>query len=82
MSDAVDIEPVRDYLLDLQDRLCAAFEALETPAGLRFRRDRFESPGGGVSQPRVLADDAVIEKAAVHWSHRCFMRSANCGSTA
>ncbi len=69
MSDSVHIEPVRDYLLGLQDRLCAAFEELETPAGPRFRRERFETPGGGENLPRVLADGAVIEKAAVHWSH-------------
>lgn len=32
-----DISPVRDYLADLQDRICAAIEAADGQA--RFRED-------------------------------------------
>ena len=67
MSAAVDIEPVREFLLGLQDRLCAELEAEEPEA--RFVRDRLDTPGGGLSQPRVLSEGVCIEKAAVHFSH-------------
>ena len=67
MSDRPDIGAVRTYLLDLQDRICAALEAEDGVA--RFREERFESPTGGVARPRVLEDGPVIEKTAVHFSH-------------
>jgi coproporphyrinogen III oxidase len=67
MSDRVEIAPVRAYLLDLQDRICAALEAEDGAA--RFREERIESPAGGLSRPRVLEGGDVIEKTAVHFSH-------------
>ncbi len=56
------------FLLELQDRLCAALEGEETGAA-RFREDRFETPEGGLARPRVLEGGDVIEKSAVHFSH-------------
>lgn len=67
MSDVVDLEAVRHYLVGLQDRLCAALEAEEAQA--RFTHESFDTPNGGVNQPRVLAEGACIEKAAAHFSH-------------
>jgi coproporphyrinogen III oxidase len=67
MSDRVEIAPVRAYLLDLQDRICAALEAED--GGAQFREERIEAPTGGLSRPRVLEGGAVIEKSAVHFSH-------------
>ena len=67
MSDRPDIGAVRAYLLDLQDRICAALEAEDGVA--RFREERFEAPTGGVARPRVLEGGPVIEKTAVHFSH-------------
>lgn len=58
----------------LQDRICAALEAVEaasTPAGsppARFRRDRWERPGGGGGVSAVLSEGAVFEKAGVNFS--------------
>jgi coproporphyrinogen III oxidase len=60
-------DAVRTWLLDLQDRICAGLEAED--GGARFRRDDLERPGSGLSRPRVLEDGAVIEKAAVNFSH-------------
>jgi coproporphyrinogen III oxidase len=65
MSTAV--EPVRDYLCDLQDLICDALEAEEPVA--RFAREEIERPGGGLSRPRVLSDGPVIERAAVNFTH-------------
>ena len=39
-----DITPVRDYLTDLQDRICAAIEAADGTA--RFREDAWSRPPG------------------------------------
>jgi coproporphyrinogen III oxidase len=58
---------VRTFLLDLQDRLCAAFEAEE--GGARFCDEPSVGPGGTLARPRVLEEGAVFEKAAVHFTH-------------
>ncbi len=64
---APDIDVVKAYLLDLQDRICAELEA-EDGAG-RFEEDKWERPGGGGGRTRVLADGAVIEQGGVNFSH-------------
>ena len=67
MTAAPDLEAVETYLLDLQERICAAFERLDGRA--RFREDRWERAGGGGGRTRVLADGAVFERAGVNFSH-------------
>jgi len=64
---AADTGRVREYLLDLQDRICTALEGTEPEA--TFREQRFEGPGGTLSRPRVLEGGRVLEKAAVHFTH-------------
>lgn len=61
------IGPVRDYFLDLQDRVVSALEALDVRA--RFRREEFRGAGGGFTRPRVLEGGPSIEKAAVQFTH-------------
>ncbi len=60
-------EAVREYLLDLQDRICAAVE--EEDGVARFAEQRLEGERGGFARPRVIEGPNVIEKAAVHFSH-------------
>jgi coproporphyrinogen III oxidase len=60
-------EAVREWLLDLQDRICAGLEAEDGAA--RFRRDEIDRPDSGLSRPRVLESGERIEKAAVNFSH-------------
>jgi coproporphyrinogen III oxidase len=50
----------------LQDEVCAALEAADGRA--RFAADRWERPGGGGGETRVLQDGAVFEKAGVNVS--------------
>ncbi len=50
----------------LQDELVAGLEALD--GGARFGRDAWTRPEGGGGVTRVLADGAVLEKAAVNVS--------------
>jgi coproporphyrinogen III oxidase len=67
MSDRPDTEAVRHYLLDLQDRICAAFEAEDGEA--TFREDAWERPGGGGGRTRVLRQGAVLEQGGINFSH-------------
>jgi coproporphyrinogen III oxidase len=62
-----DVAAVKNYLLSLQDSICAAFEAED--GGVRFREDAWQRPEGGGGRTRVLADGAVFEKAGVNFSH-------------
>ena len=62
-----DIAAVKNYLLDLQDRICSV---LETEDGTqRFQEDSWERPEGGGGRSRVLVDGAVFEQAGVNFSH-------------
>ena len=58
---------VHSYLLDLQDRICAAVEAED--GAENFREDAWERPGGGGGRSRVLAEGAVFEQAGINFSH-------------
>jgi coproporphyrinogen III oxidase len=51
---------------ELQERICAALEAVDGQA--RFRADAWDRPGGGGGVSRVLQDGAVFEKAGVNVS--------------
>jgi len=59
--------PVRDYFMELQDRIVAALEAVEGQT--RFQREEVPGPEGTLSRPRVLEDGQHIEKAAVQFTH-------------
>ncbi len=67
MAFSSSLPAVKSYLLDLQDRICAALEA-EDGTG-RFREDSWERPEGGGGRSRVLTDGAVLEQAGVGFSH-------------
>ncbi|TBU96558.1 oxygen-dependent coproporphyrinogen oxidase [Stutzerimonas kirkiae] len=61
------IESIKTYLLDLQDRICAALEAEDGHA--RFIEDAWQRPGGGGGRTRVIENGALIEKGGVNFSH-------------
>ena len=63
----VSIEAVKEFFIDLQERIVGTFEELDGSA--TFLRESHESPNGGFAQPRVLTDGAVFEKAAVQFSY-------------
>ncbi len=62
-----DINAVKSYLKNLQNRICAELETLDGKAS--FARDAWERPGGGGGESRVLRDGAVFEQAGVGFSH-------------
>ncbi len=59
-------EIVRDWLMDLQDRLCAAFEDVD--GGARFAEETWTRQEGGGGRSRVLQEGAVFEQAGVGFS--------------
>jgi len=61
------LQPVKDYLTGLQDRLCTAFESCDGEA--RFREDAWQRPEGGGGRTRVLENGGVFEKGGVNFSH-------------
>ena len=64
---AADVAAVKDYLMDLQDRICAALEAADGQA--RFVEDSWQRPGGGGGRSRILEDGGLLEKGGVGFSH-------------
>lgn len=63
----IDTALVKNYLTDLQDRICAAVAA--TDGAKAFAEDGWERPSGGGGRSRVLTEGAVFEKAGVGFSH-------------
>ncbi len=62
-----DVEVVKQYLLDLQDRICRALEDVDGQA--RFIEDSWERPQGGGGRTRVISQGGVFEKGGVNFSH-------------
>lgn len=62
-----DSGAVKEYLLALQDAICAALEDEDGTA--RFREDAWEREGGGGGRTRVVEGGPVLEKAGVNFSH-------------
>jgi coproporphyrinogen III oxidase len=58
---------MRTFLLDLQERIVAALEALEPER--RFGGPDLSGERGGLARPRLLEGGAFLERAAVNCSH-------------
>jgi coproporphyrinogen III oxidase len=58
---------VREYLMDLQDRICGALQAEETRGS--FAEVKIPGPQDTLSRPRVLEGGEVIERAGVNFTH-------------
>ena len=67
MPENIDVEGVKTYLLDLQDRICTALG--DEDGGPGFREDSWDRAEGGGGRSRVLEDGQVFEKAGVNFSH-------------
>jgi coproporphyrinogen III oxidase len=66
MTDSADVSKVKGYLNELQQRITAAVEAVDTA---KFRRDPWVRPEGGGGESRILSDGTVFERAGVSVSH-------------
>jgi coproporphyrinogen III oxidase len=70
MTDFIDSQTVREYLLGLQERIVSTFERLD---GKPFLRDTWEKPAGatlgGGGLTRITEDGALLERGGVGFSH-------------
>ena len=66
MSDS-SIQAVEEYLRALQMRICSSLEDADGKG--KFRHDRWDRPGGGGGESRVLSAGNVFEQAGVGYSH-------------
>ena len=64
--ESVDLNAIKQYLLDLQDNICAQLQAVD---GGHFVEDSWQRAEGGGGRSRVLENGAVIEKGGVNFSH-------------
>lgn len=62
-----DVSAVKQYLMGLQDSICAGLSAVDGSA--EFITDEWQREQGGGGRTRVIADGAVIEKGGVNFSH-------------
>ena len=62
-----DKQAVKDYLMGLQDRICA--ELSEEDGGTSFTEDSWDREGGGGGRTRVMDNGQFIEKGGVNFSH-------------
>jgi coproporphyrinogen III oxidase len=68
MTNTPDITQVKNYLLDLQDRICQGLEGEEPEA--RFQEDLWQySNGAGGGRTRVLFGGTTFEQGGVNFSH-------------
>ncbi|MGR9107307.1 MAG: oxygen-dependent coproporphyrinogen oxidase [Gammaproteobacteria bacterium] len=64
---APDIRSVENYLLDLQNSICASLQGEDGVAA--FEEDLWDYPGGGGGKTRILRNGATFEQAGVNFSH-------------
>lgn len=71
MNEKIDpinaVNRVKDFLTDLQDRICQMVEKEDGHA--KFHEDKWEHQEGGGGRSRVMTDGSHIEKAGVNFSH-------------
>jgi coproporphyrinogen III oxidase len=67
MSNKIDIDSVKTYLLALQDTISARIAELE--AGRQFIEENWDRPEGGGGRTRVLANGELFEQAGINFSH-------------
>ena len=63
----IDKPAVKDYLLGLQDNICAELQKFE--ANVEFHEDQWQREEGGGGQSRVIENGQVFEKGGVNFSH-------------
>jgi coproporphyrinogen III oxidase len=67
MITADDRRSVRQYLMGLQDTICAALE--QADGGERFVEDLWQREAGGGGRTRVLSGGGLFEQAGIGFSH-------------
>lgn len=63
----IDIKQVKEYFLNLQNSMCASFEAEDLTA--KFVNDTWQSANVITGNTRIIANGSFIEHGAVNFSH-------------
>lgn len=63
----IDVNAVREFLLQLQHSICSELNDID-PAAV-FRVDQWDRPEGGSGITKVATNGAIFEKAGVNFSH-------------
>ncbi len=63
----MNIEPIKDYLLQLQERITRAL--LDMDDKLELIEDEWQRPEGGGGRSRVMRNGKVFEQAGINFSH-------------
>ena len=64
-----DTNQVKNYLLDLQDRICAGIEAEDGQTTFIEENWTRDTGLGGGGRTRVLTNGKVFEQAGINFSH-------------
>ncbi len=65
---SVDLQRVKDYLLELQDSICQSLESAEPETTFQEETWQYEQGKGG-GRTRVIENGATFEKGGVNFSH-------------
>jgi coproporphyrinogen III oxidase len=63
----MNIQPVKDYLLQLQERITRAL--LDLDQGQELIEDEWQRPEGGGGRSRVMRNGKILEQAGINFSH-------------
>ncbi len=63
----IDIDSIKHYLLDLQDRVCTTLMQLDSD--LILKEDQWEREGGGGGRSRVMQQGKIFEQGGINFSH-------------
>ncbi|WP_455365665.1 oxygen-dependent coproporphyrinogen oxidase [Kaarinaea lacus] len=66
-QNTINIDEIKTYYLDLQDRICSGLE--EEDGKAKFVEDAWQREEGGGGRTRVLTEGNVFEQAGVNFSH-------------
>jgi len=61
------VEKIKQYFLDLQDRICSELEQADGHSS--FITDEWKREQGGGGRTRVISNGSIIEKGGVNFSH-------------
>lgn len=64
--DKPNLQAVKQFLLDLQERICQQLSAID---GTAFQEDNWQRQEGGGGRSRVLRNGNIFEQAGVNFSH-------------
>ena len=63
----IDIDSIKHYLLDLQERICSEFISIDS--NLVLKEDEWQRETGGGGRTRVLQQGKIFEQGGINFSH-------------